>query len=170
MKAAIDALRTNAGPGGLLFADFHSGLTLSYYLGGSDYFRENSPRGPFWKSSAGGYRLVGSYEWAFSAPGLASELRRLGEVHRFPAGQRIWIVHVGREIDPARVIAERYPAVAVGRSLRFGQIAIVEARLPGVPVAGAAIGRPIRGRFAGFLRAPLGATLDAQKTVHADGR
>jgi hypothetical protein len=170
MKAAIDALRTDVAPGSLLFADFHSGLTLSYYLGGSDYFRANSPRGPFWKSSAGGYRLVGSYEWAFSAPGLASELRRLVEVHRFPAGQRIWIVHVGREIDPARVIAERYPAVAVGRSLRFGEIAIVEARLPGVPVAGAALGRPIRGRFAGFLRAPSGATLDAQKTVHADGR
>lgn len=130
MTAAIDALRSNAPAGSLLFADFHSGLTLSYYLGGSDYFRENSPRGPFWKSSAGGYRLTGSYRWAFNAAQLASELERLGAVHRLPAGQEVWIIHVGPEIDPARVMGERFPGATVGRRFRFGDISIVQTRLP----------------------------------------
>jgi len=86
MNAAIGVIRATAPPGSLLFTDFHSGLTLSYYLGGSDYFRENSPRGHFWKSSAGGYRLIGSHAWVFNANGFASELSRLIEDYRLPAG------------------------------------------------------------------------------------
>lgn len=129
MSAAIDAIRSNAPAGSLLFGDRHSGLTLSYYLGGSDYFRENPRRLPFWKSGAGGYRLIGSYAWVFNPNRFASELERLIEAYRLPPGQRVWIVHLGREIDPALVLSERFPG-AVARKFQFGEIAIVEARLP----------------------------------------
>ena len=130
MKSAVAAIRGAVATGSVLFTDFHSGLTLSPYLGGSDYFRENTPRGPFWKSRAGGYQLFGSYHWVFNTARFLSELRRLDAVCRLHAGQTIWVVHVGREIDPARALAGGYPGATVGRKFQFGEITIVEARLP----------------------------------------
>ena len=130
MEAAIATIRVAAPSGSLVFADFHSGLTLSYYLGGSDFFRENPGRPYFWKSAAGGYRLIGSREWAFNAKRFASELAKAVELYRLPPGKVLWIVHLGREFDPARVLAERFPGVAVGRRFQFGEIAILEVRLP----------------------------------------
>jgi hypothetical protein len=127
MNAAIGAIRMAAPPGGVLFTDSHTGLTLSCHLGGSDFFRENPVPTHFWKISAGGYRLTGPYIWAFNANRFSSELRRY--IDRLPAGQTVWIVHIGREIDPAVLISREYPGAALPHRFRFGEIAIVEARL-----------------------------------------
>jgi hypothetical protein len=130
MRAATDTIHATVPAGGLLFTDFHTGLILSYYLGGNDFFRENPHRTYFWKMSAGGYRLIGSHLWAFNASRFSSELQRFIEAYRLPPGQAVWIVHIGREIDPALALSQLYPAAALPHRFRFGEIAIVEIRLP----------------------------------------
>lgn len=165
MKAAVNVVRSNVAPDDVVFGDRHSILILSYYLDGGDYFRENPLRLPFWRSSAGGYRLVGSYTWAFNPPRLVSEFERLSEVHRLPTGQVVWVFHVGPEIDPARVLAERYPEAAVGRRFRFGEIRVVEARIAGSGASAMAPHGLESGLFRVIVRPSPAAPEDAQRTV-----
>ncbi|HEX9148716.1 MAG TPA: glycosyltransferase family 39 protein [Thermoanaerobaculia bacterium] len=130
MKAAVEAIRAAAAPGSLLFSDLHTGLTLSYYLGGSDFFHENPTPTHFWKSGAGGYRLVGSHQWAFNAKRFSSELQQFIESYSLSSGQTVWIIHVGPELNPAQVLSQQYPTARLTHKFQFGDIAVVEVRLP----------------------------------------
>ena len=129
MRSAIETVRTTLPAGGRVFADFHSGLTLYCYLGGDDFFRANPTRNAFWESRAGGYRLTGSYEWAFTPVRFASELERWTREGKLPAGSSVWLFHTGPEIDPGRLLETRFPGTVV-RTFRFGEIVLVEARVP----------------------------------------
>ena len=130
MKAAIQTIRAIAPPDSLLFTDLHTGLTLSYYLGGGDFFRQNPARTHFWRIGGGGYRLMSSQMWVFTANRFQAEFQRFIEEEALRPGQSIWVVHIGREIDAAQILSRRYPGAGLEHTLQFGEIAIAEVRLP----------------------------------------
>ncbi len=130
MKAAIIEFRAAAPPGSLLFMDLETGRILDYYLERKAWTALRTGLQGFWESSAGGYRIVGSPFWNASEYLLGNELQRFVEVYRIPAGQVIWLIHVGSDYNLSSVVSRRFPGAVFRLVSRFDEIAVVEVVLP----------------------------------------
>ena len=130
MKAAIIEFRAAAPPGSLLFMDLETGRILDYYLERKAWTALRTGLQGFWESSAGGYRIVGSPFWNASEYLLGNELLRFVEVYRIPAGQAIWLIHVGSDYNLSSVVSRRFPGAVFRLVSRFDEIAVVEVVLP----------------------------------------
>ncbi len=130
MRAAIDGFRAAAPPGSLLFMDLETGRILEYYLAGkAGAMPRIGPQG-FWESSAGGYRIVGSPMWNPTEYLLGNELRRFVEGYRIPAGQAIWLIHLGRRFNLSSAVSGQFPGAVFPLVSRRDEISFVEAVLP----------------------------------------
>lgn len=130
LKAGIEGLRAAAPAGSLLFMDLETGRVLDYYLGRKAWTTPGTGLQDFWESSAGGYRIVGSPFWNATEYVLGNELRRFVEVYRIPAGQVIWVVHLGPGYDLSSAVSRRFPAAVLRRVSRLDEISFVETVLP----------------------------------------
>lgn len=130
MTRAMDALRSAAPSGSLLFADRNTGTVLSYYLGREEFNREGAGRGGFRETHPGGYRLIRSPIWSFDDERFVSELRRFVEVYQPPTGRRIWLVRLGPDYDPRAVLSRHHPAMTLGFEFRRGEVSVLEVALP----------------------------------------
>jgi hypothetical protein len=129
MKAAINEFRAVAPPGSLLFMDLETGRILDYYLERKAWTALRTGLQGFWESSAGGYRIVGSPFWNASEYLFGNELQRFVEVYRIPAGQVIWLIHVGSDYNLSSAVSQRFPGAVFRLVSRFDEIAVVEAVL-----------------------------------------
>ena len=130
LRAAIEELRSTAPAGSLLFMDFEAGCILEYYLGQKGGTAPDPRLQDFWVSAAGGYRIVGSPIWNATEYVLGNELKRFVEVYRIPAGQAIWLIHVGPRYDLPSAVSRRFPGAALRRVSRSDEVSFVEAVLP----------------------------------------
>ena len=130
LKTAIDGFRAAAPPGSIVFMDLEAGRILDYYLGRKAWTRPGTGLQDFWESSAGGYRIVGSPIWNATEYVLGNELRRFVEVYRIPAGQVIWVIHVGPGYDLSSAVARRFPGAALRQVSRLDEMSFAEVVLP----------------------------------------
>lgn len=128
MRAAIDGFRAAAPAGSLLFMDLEAGNILDYYL--EPKARTRTGLQGFWESSAGGYRVVGSQIWNATGYLLGKELQRFVEVYRIPAGQVIWVIHVGPRYDLSSAVSRPFPGAVLQRVSKLDEMSFVEAVLP----------------------------------------
>ena len=136
MNEAVEQLHRKADPGSLLFADHQTGTVLSYYLGRDAFNTDRAGLDSFRERNAGGYCLVDSPLWVPGAKGFGDELERMIRVYRLPAGQRLWVVCLGSDYDPAKVVSVRLPSAVFPSSLRFGNLSIIEVWLDDEPGGG----------------------------------
>jgi hypothetical protein len=130
MKAAINEFRAAAPPGNLLFMDLETGRILDYYLERKAWTALRTGLQGFWESSAGGYRIVGLPYWNATEYMLGNELQRFVEVYRIPAGQVIWVIHIGPGYDLSSAVSRRFPGMVLRRVSRLDEMSFVEAVLP----------------------------------------
>ncbi len=130
MKAAIDEFRAAAPPASLLFMDLETGSILEYYLERKAGSIPRAGLQDFWESSAGGYRIVGAPFWNATEYVLGNELQRFVEVYRIPAGQLIWVIHIGPGYDPSAAVSRRFPGAVLRHVSRRDEMAFVEAVIP----------------------------------------
>lgn len=130
LKAGIEGLRAAAPAGSLLFMDLETGRVLDYYLGRKAWTTPGTGLQDFWESSAGGYRIVGSPFWNATEYVLGNELKRFIEVYRIPAGQVIWVVHLGPGYDLSSAVSRRFPGAVLRRVSKLDELSFVEAALP----------------------------------------
>jgi 4-amino-4-deoxy-L-arabinose transferase-like glycosyltransferase len=130
LKTAIEELRAAAPAGSLLFMDLEAGRVIDYYLERKAWTMPGTGLQGLWESSAGGYRIVGSPIWNATEYILGIELQRFVEVYRIPAGQVIWVVHVGPRFDLSSSVSRRFPGAVLKRVSRSDEMSFVEAVLP----------------------------------------
>jgi hypothetical protein len=130
MNAAMDTLSSAAPQGSLLFADLRTGAVLHYYLGRNELNRASRSRAGFRENVVGGYRLVRSPAWNFNDKRFGAEWRRFVEVYGLAAGQTVWLVRMGSEYNPRAVLFQLYRVTTLLREFRFGEISVVELRIP----------------------------------------
>jgi hypothetical protein len=126
MNEAMDQLRRRAAPLSLLFTDHRTGTVLSYYLGRDALNTERAALESFRERNAGNYCLVDTPLWSPDPKGFGDELERMIRVYRLSAGQRLWVVRLGSEYDPASVLSLRLPDSVFPTRLRFGDLSIIE--------------------------------------------
>ena len=130
MRAAVEGFRAAAPAGSLLFMDLETGRLLEYYLERKAWTMHGQGLQDFWESSAGGYRIRGTPMWNTTEYLLGNELQRFVDVYRIPAGQAIWVIHVGPGYNLASAVSRRFPGAVIRAASRLDELSFVEAVLP----------------------------------------
>jgi hypothetical protein len=110
--------------------DQEAGLVLDYYLERKAWTIPGNGLQGFWEGSAGGYRLVGTRIWNATKYQLGNELQKFVEAYRLPAGQPIWVTHVGPNFDLPPAVSQHFPGAVVRRVSESDEMSFVEAVLP----------------------------------------
>ncbi len=150
MNAAVDRVRVLVEPGIPIFADSRTAALLDYYLSRRAFSTRRVGRDWFWESSPDHYCIVASPLWDPDAKTFVDEFERMIRVYRLSVGQRLWVVRLGPEYDPAGALSLRLPTSIFPTRLKFGDLSIVEVWLDDVSEEG-------RGQRQAAIRAVAGA-------------
>ena len=126
MNRAVDYLRGRAPQGSLVFADYRTGVLLDYYLGRDEWTKDGAVLPGFRERGVGPYCLVTSTRWTQDPRAFGDVVRRLMEVYELKAGRRFWVIRLGLEYDPEKVLARRLPDAFFPATLKNGDMSVIE--------------------------------------------
>jgi hypothetical protein len=107
-----------------MFVDDRTAALLEYYLGRKGFSTRRSGPDRFWESTPGNYCIVASPLWDPDAKTFVDEVIRMMSAYRLPAGQRLWVMHLGAPGDPTREFLRRFDGAVIAD--RFGDILVFQ--------------------------------------------
>jgi hypothetical protein len=134
MEGAVTSLRTSAPAGSVVFADYQSGLLLSYYACGHGVVQIFPPLKPFARSQCGPYTVITArpQEWKFRAEDLSGQLASLAEAYQLLPGTKLWLFDAGMITDTVPALRKQLEQLECSAPQSFGEnILLCEITLSG---------------------------------------
>ena len=123
MKDAVDSLRSSAAPGSIIFADYQSGLLLSYYVCGHGVVQVFPPYPAFARDECGAYTAITPrpQEWKFYASDLPGRLESVAHAYNLAPGTKLWLFDAGWITDSTPALRKQLPQLGCTEPHSFGE-------------------------------------------------
>jgi Dolichyl-phosphate-mannose-protein mannosyltransferase len=122
MAAAVNFIQQNVGPADLIFTDYQSDLILGHYLCREHPLSFEAAQPGFEQFTCAGHRIISRdfNGWIFHASNFPGEWQRFLKAYKPAAGQAIWIVQAGWEIDLPEDLRTHYAQLSNLQFESFG--------------------------------------------------